>query len=63
MKYAIQYNDGGYYKGMSGIGPMFGGSIDEAMPFETCMDATMECTSHFAFTCADVVELPENAVG
>lgn len=60
MRYAIKYNNGGYYKGMSSIGPMFGGAPDEAVPFETEQAALLESGSHFAFVCSDVVEFPEH---
>lgn len=54
--FRIKYNGGGYFQGMTGIGPMFGGTKKEAHVFDDKIQAVQMLTSHFGFTMADVEE-------
>lgn len=56
MKFRIKYNDGGYFQGMTGLGPMFGGTKKEAVIFHDKRDAGIMLSSHFGFTMADIEE-------
>lgn len=57
MKYAIRYEDGSFYRGQSGIGPMFG-TRDQAKTFKSRADAARLFMTHFAFGDCEVVQLP-----
>ncbi len=52
----IKYQDGGYFQGMTGIGPMFGGTKEEAQVFDDKIEASRALSSHFGFTMADIEE-------
>ncbi len=54
--FRIKYSDGGYFQGMTGIGPMFGGTKQEAVIFDDKMEAGRTLGSHFGFTMADIEE-------
>jgi len=50
MKFIIKNSKGTYYKGMTGIGPQFGATDEEAMKFDDIVSANQEMLKHsFAF--------------
>ncbi len=55
--FRIKYSDGNYFQGMTGIGPMFGGTKKEAETFDDKIQAVQMLTSHFGFTMAEVEEV------
>jgi len=57
MEFRIKYSDGGYFQGMTGIGPMFGGTKKEAMVFDDKIEAAQMMARHsYAFVMADIEE-------
>lgn len=53
----IKSENGTYYRGMTAIGPMFGGTKEQATQFNTIQEAAMEMTRHsFAFIGCEVEE-------
>ena len=52
--FRIKYENGGYFQGMTGIGPMFGGTKSEAHVFDDKITAVKMLTSHFGFTMAKI---------
>lgn len=54
--FRIKYDGGSYFQGMTGIGPRFGGTKDEAETFDDKMEAARMLGSHFGFTMAEVEE-------
>lgn len=60
-KYAIRSthkNDESFYIGWNGFNPCFGGTIEQAMLFDSKKNAESERFSHIpVFTCTKVVEV------
>ena len=54
--FAILHGNGTYYRGQAGIGPMFGGSLEQAEKFETKADAIL-ATPGWQFVTTEVVEI------
>jgi len=59
MKYLIKDKQSGtYYKQMTGIGPMYGATKDEAMKFDTEKEAIGETCKHsYGFMLAEIKSL------
>ena len=53
----IKHDNGTYYKEMTGIGPCFGGTLQEAKRFPDCEDADRERGLHWGFTATKIEEI------
>lgn len=63
MSWALKHDDGTYYQGRSGIGPMFGGTVEEAKRFPSRVDAALEMGWHSAMGSTEPVEVPPKTKG
>lgn len=56
-EYAIKHDNGTYFQATTGIGPMFGGTLDQAAKFDSRDAAAKLFMTHFAFGDCEVVNV------